>query len=90
MQWNIRGRRAVLIAVATLAAPAWAQDKDTAKKAPAEPQTVTAKVHGHVVDQAGRPVADIELSRLWYNGRESKLIPYEPVKTAADGTSLST
>jgi thiol-disulfide isomerase/thioredoxin len=86
MQSIIRGCRALLIALATLAAPAGAQDKDKVKQAPAQPQQVTGKVHGHVVDEAGQPVPGIDLSRLWYTGRDSnKLIPYEPVKTATDG-----
>jgi thiol-disulfide isomerase/thioredoxin len=85
MQSIIRGHLAVMIALATLATPAWAQDKDKAKQAPAEPQQVTQKVQGRVVDEAGQPVAGVDLSRLWYTGRDSKLIPYEPVKTAADG-----
>jgi thiol-disulfide isomerase/thioredoxin len=77
---------AVLIALAALAWPASAQDKDKAKQTPAEPQQVARKVRGVVVDEATKPVADAVVSRLWYTGKDRKFIPYEPAKTAADGS----
>ena len=86
MEKTIRGCRAVLIALAVLAAPASAQEKDKVKQATAEPQSVSRKVRGVVLDETGKPVAGAVLSRLWYTAKDRKLTPYEPVKTAADGS----
>ncbi len=86
MKKTIQARGVGLIALAVLAMPAWAQDKDSAKPAPAEPQSVTRRIRGVVVDETGKPVAGAVLSRLWYTGKNRKLTPFEPVNTAADGS----
>ena len=83
-----RWQRVALIAVLAFASPAWGQEKEKekAKETPAQPETSTAKIKGQVVDEAGKPVAGVDISRLWWTDRDGKFAPYEPVKTAADGT----
>ncbi len=72
---------AVLIVLGILSAQAWGQ-----QQAPAQPQSVTRRIRGVVVDEAGKPVANAVVSRLWHNPRDQKLKAYEPVNTAVDGT----
>jgi thiol-disulfide isomerase/thioredoxin len=77
---------AIVFAAVAIAAPAWAQDQEKTTGSPAPPQQVARKLSGRVVNQSDKPVAGVEISRLWYTGRDSKLTAYEPVKTAADGS----
>jgi thiol-disulfide isomerase/thioredoxin len=77
---------AALIIFGVLAAQARAQEQDKAKEAPAQPQSVSRRVRGVVVDEAGKPVSGAVLSRLWFTSRDQPLKPFEPVKTAADGS----
>jgi thiol-disulfide isomerase/thioredoxin len=77
---------AALIIFGVLAAQARAQEQDKAKEAPAQPQSVSRRIRGVVVDEAGKPVSGAVLSRLWFTSRDQPLKPFEPVKTAADGS----
>ena len=81
-----RWQRLALTAVLALTQSASAQEKDKTKEAPAQPASITAMINGRVIDEAGKPIAGADLSRLWTVGRGGRLAPYEPVKSAADGT----
>jgi thiol-disulfide isomerase/thioredoxin len=81
-----RWQRVAVIAVLAIASPAWSQEKEKARETPARPQTPTAKVKGRVVDETGKPVVGLEISRIWNSDRDGQLRPLEPVKSAADGT----
>jgi len=81
-----RWQRLALTAVLALTSPAWAQEKEKAREAPAQPETSTAKIKGRVVDEAGKPIAGVDIARLWFTDGEGKFAPHEPVKSAADGT----
>jgi thiol-disulfide isomerase/thioredoxin len=86
---TIPGRRAAALALILGLAgsmAAYGQDKAKADAKETPPAPVTQKVKGRVVDSAGKPVAGVDVSRLWYAGRDSKYLPYEPKKTGADGS----
>jgi thiol-disulfide isomerase/thioredoxin len=83
MRMFARAFCAVLCTVIALATTAWGQDKD---KGAAAPQQMNRKLSGRIVDQAGKPVAGAEISRMWYTGGDGKLAAYEPVKSNGDGS----
>jgi thiol-disulfide isomerase/thioredoxin len=79
-------RRLAFVGLLMAALPAWAQGQEKAKATVAEPQSIRRAIRGKVVDETDKPVAGADLSRLWYTSKDQEFTPYEPVKTAADGT----
>ncbi len=79
---------AALVLLAAFAGRAAAQDKEKAKahETPPAPQQVTHTIKGRVVDQSGKPRADVTVANHWNRSGEGADAPYQPVKTGADGT----
>ena len=86
MRVTIGWSGAVLVALAAFVSPVQAQDTKQAKETPAEPQQVTTKVNGRVVDESGKPVEGALVAGRWHGGTIGGLTPYQPVKTSADGS----
>jgi len=67
----------ILVTLGTLGTSTWGQDKT--KETPAEPQQISKKIRGRVVDEAGKPIAGITLSSHWIRSEDKSLHPYETV-----------
>src|SRR5262249_30240482 len=79
--WN-----GIFAAVALLALAPTADGQHKAKQPTAEPQHVTKTLRGHVTDEAGKPIAGVELARMWLSNAGGKFSSIEPTKSAADGS----
>jgi thiol-disulfide isomerase/thioredoxin len=65
----------IVVILAAWAAPLWAQDQ---KEDPASQKPVTRVIRGQVVDEAGKPISGITVSRNWVRQED------QPLRAVAD------
>ncbi len=76
MRAKRRDHRWIVVILAAWAAPLWAQDQK--EEDPASQKPVTRVIRGRVVDEAGKPMAGITVSRNWVRQED------RPLRAVAD------